>query len=241
MRFRGYAAAFAIAAAGLVVLLLVPRPAAAVFGSPVVPRGDIQLGLMTRQYERDVYDVEADALSNQDDTFGFSAMEAQFGLYEEWIELGLLIGRAHNAQDRYSERDYMTWNVALGIRSRLYLAPSGRWDVIAGGQYRESIGFDRSTSQTHKLERNYVAHGTFGRLLTVHEMPLRLYAGLIYSRHDFLEYAPSYSPFPARGETRKNLELLGGGAIRVWRGLEAAGEIEYRENLSFGLSAGYRF
>jgi len=240
----GFLALLSIASAGGVTGEAVAPPAAwAVFGSPVVAGGEVELGLSTRQFTRDVYDVEEDALSNPDDTFGYGAMDAAIGIYAEWVELDLLIGRAHNAQDRYPDRDYMTWNVGLGLRSRIYAAPSGRWDVIAGGAYRETIGFDRSESQTHKLERNYVAHGTIGRLVAVKEMPLRVYGGLIYSRHDFIEYGESYSPVhgAACGETRKNVELLGGGSIRLWRGLAAAGEFEYRESLSWALSAGYRF
>jgi hypothetical protein len=231
------------AAALLTAGAMAPPAALAVYGSPVVPQGEVALGLSTRQFTRDVYDVEQDELSNPDDTFGYGAMDAAIGIFREWAELDLLIGRAHNAQDRYPDRDYMTWNVGLGLRSRLYAAPSGRWDVIAGGAYRETIGFDRSESQTHKLERNYVAHGTIGRLFAVEEMPVRVYAGLIYSRHDFIEYGESYSSAhgAARGETRKNVELLGGGSVRVWRGLEGAGEIEYRETLSWALSADYRF
>lgn len=236
-------AASIVTAAGVAGGTMAPPAAWAVFGSPVVKRGEVELGLSTRQFTRDVYDVEEDAISNLDDTFGYGAMDAAIGLYQDWVELDFLIGRAHNTQDRYPDRDYMTWNVGLGLRSRLYAAPSGRWDVIAGGAYGETIGFDRSASQTHKLERNYVAHGTIGRLLAVRAMPLRVFGGFIYSRHDFIEYGESYNPVKgaARGETRKNVELLGGGSIRVWRGLEAAGEIEYRDNLSWALSAGYRF
>ncbi len=232
-----------VAAALAAMHVLAPPQAAAVFGTPVVPGGEVELGLVTRQYERDIYDAEEDKLSNPDDTFGYSALEAFIGVYQEWVELDLLIGRAHNAQDRYPNRDYLTWNVAVGVRSRLYAAPSGKWDLVVGGQYRESIAFDRSVSETHKLERNYVAHGTFGRLLNVKEMPLRIYGGVIYSRHDFREYGESFNPVKgaARGETRRNVELLGGGSLDLWRGLEAAGEVEYRESLSFALSAGYRF
>jgi hypothetical protein len=218
------------------------RPADCAFGSPVLERGQVLLGISSRFFTRDVYDIRRDRLSNPEDSFSYVALESRVGVFRDRLDFGIEVGRAHNKQDRYPDRDYLTWDLGLGLRGLIFAGE--RVDITAGASYRETIGFDRSPSQTHKLQRNYVGYLLFSRRLSVYERPLRIYAGPLYSAHDFEEYGESYSEVrqePAHGETRNNLLLLGGASVRPWEWLELSGEIEFRETFSFGWAAGYLF
>jgi len=216
---------------------------ATTFGNPILSRGEVLLGVSTRQFTRDVYDVEADALSNPRDTFSYVSLESRLGLYRDRLDFGLEVGRSHNKQDRFPDRDYLTWDLGFTLRGLLYQQPEGHMDLTAGVHFRETVAFDRAPTLTHKLQRNYVAFMLVGRRIPVGDRPLRVYGGPIYSRHEFDEYGASFpvGEGPGEGETRLNLELLGGASVRVLPEVEAAAEIEYRDNLSFGLSAGFLF
>jgi hypothetical protein len=218
-------------------------PALATFGNPILARGEVLLGVTTRQFTRDVYDVEADALSNPDDTFGYVGLESRLGLYQDRLDFGLEVGRAHNQQDRFPDRDYLTWELGFTLRGLIYRQPEGRMDVTGGAHFRETVAFDRAATLTHKLQRNYAAFMLVGRLTNIHGRPLRLYGGPLYSRHEIDEYGTSFQvgEGPGEGETRKNFEFLGGASLRILPEIEAGAEIEYRESLSFGLSAGVLF
>lgn len=219
-------------------------PADCAFGSPVLERGRVLLGINGRSFTRDVYDIRRDRLSNPEDSFSYVALESRVGVFRDRIDFGIEVGRAHNKQDRYPDRDYLTWDLGLGLRGLIFAADSGRFDITAGASYRETIGYDRSSSQTHKLQRNYVGYLLFGRRTAVYERPLRIYVGPLYSAHDFEEYGESYSEVreePAHGETRNNVLLLAGASVRPWEWLEVSGEVEFRETFSFGWAAGYLF
>jgi hypothetical protein len=213
------------------------------YGSPVLERGHVRLGIVTHQFTRDIFDEQEDALSNPSDTFGYTAFEAAMGLYRDRLDLTIELGRSENQQDRFPDRDYITWDYALGLRGLLYTPADRRFDLIGGVAYHESTDFDRSPSQTHKLERNFIAHVTLGRRLEWHERWFRLYGGGIYSSHEFDEYGESASPSgrPAQGETRDNLLLLLGASARIISAIEGSAEVEVREDLSWSLGAAYRF
>ena len=72
---------------------------------------------------------------------------------------------------------------------------------------------------------------------------MRIYAGGIYDSHEFTEYGESASPSgrAAEGETRSNLQLLLGVSARLVNAVEGSAEVEFREDLSWSLAAGYRF
>ena len=218
-------------------------PAFAGYGTPIVERGQVLAGVVSRQYSRDVFDEDEDELSNPSDTFGYTALEVMIGLYRDRIDAGFEIGRATNEQERFPDRDYITWDYALGARGLVYAPEDRRYDMIAGVAFREGVDFDRSVSQTHKLERNFVAHFTVGRRLEWHDRLIRLYGGPIFSSHEFEEYGESTSSITgaAEGETRSNLLILAGGSAQIYAGLEASAELEFREDLSWFVSAGYRF
>lgn len=219
-------------------------PAHGGYGSPVLERGQVRLGIVTHQFTRDVFDEEEDALSTPSDTFGYTAFEAGMGLFRDRLELDLELGRSENEQDRFPDRDYLTWDYALGLRGLIYAAPSGKVDLIGGLSFHESTDFDRSSSQTHKLERQLVVHVTAGRRLDWQERWFRLYGGGIYSGHEFEEYGESASPIsgrPAEGETRSNLLLLFGASARLFASAEGSAEVEFREDVSWSLAAGWRF
>jgi hypothetical protein len=218
-------------------------PALAGYGSPIVERGHVVLGIVTRQFTRDIFDEEEDALSNPSDTFGFTALEGVMGLYRDRLDVGFELGRSENDQDRFPDRDYITWDYALKARGLLYTPADRRFELIGGLAYHESTDFDRSPSQTHKLEQNFIAHVTIGRRLEWQERWIRVYAGGIYSSHEFTEYGESASPSgrAAEGETRSNLLLLLGASARIVSAVEGSAEIEVREDLSWSLAAGYRF
>jgi hypothetical protein len=218
-------------------------PALAGYGTPIVECRHVLAGVVSRQFTRDVFDEDEDQLSNPSDTFGYTALEVTIGIYRDRLDGTFEIGRAQNDQDRFEERDYVTWDYALGVRGLVYTPDDRRYDMIAGLSIRESTDFDRSASQTHKLERNFVAHFTLGRRLKWHERLIRLYGGPIFSSHEFEEYGESMSSITgaAEGETRSNLLLLAGGSAQIYAGLEASAELEFREDLSWFLSAGYRF
>ena len=165
------------------------------------------------------------------------------GLYRNRLDFGFELGRSENDQDRFPDRDYITWDYALKARGLLYAPPDGRFELIGGLAYHESTDFDRSPSQTHKLEQNFVAHVTIGRRLEWYERWMRIYAGGIYDSHEFTEYGESASPSgrAAEGETRSNLQLLLGVSARVVNAVEGSAEVEFREDLSWSLAAGYRF
>ncbi len=223
--------------------LIGERPAGAAFGSPVLARGGVLLGVTTRQFKRDVYDVEAAAISNPGDTFGYVALESRLGLFRDRLDFGLEAGRSHNKQERFPDRDYLTWELGVTLRGRLYTTPDGRADFTAGVHFRDTIAFDRAPTLTHKLQRNYAAFALGGRRAALKGRPLRFYGGPLYSRHVIDEYGVSYQvgEGPAKGETRSNLEFLGGVSARPWDGVEVAGEVEFRDSVSFGLSAGILF
>jgi hypothetical protein len=225
---------------GLDMALFAVPALATTFGNPILPRGDVLLGITTRQFTRDVYDVEADALSNPSDTFGYTAIESRVGLFRERLDFGMEIGRSHNQQDRFPDRDYLTWDVGFTLRGLIYQPPEGRFDVTGGIHFRETIAFDRAPTLTHKLQRNYAAFLLVGRRTAIGDRPLRLYGGPLYSLHEIDEYGASFQPEdgPGEGETRSNVEILGGASVRILPAVEAAAEIEFRETLSFGLSAG---
>jgi hypothetical protein len=218
-------------------------PAHAGYGSPILERGQVRLGIVTHQFTRDVFDEDEDALSNPSDTFGYTALEAGLGLYRDRLELDIELGRSENEQDRFPDRNYVTWDYALGLRGLFYAAPSGRFDLMGGLAFHESTDFDQSASQTHKLERQFVAHVTAGRRLDWQERWIRLYGGGIYSGHEFDEYGESASPsgHPAEGETRSNVLLLFGASARLFASAEGSAEVEFREDLSWSLAAGWRF
>jgi hypothetical protein len=220
-----------------------PAPAGAAFGSPVLARGRVLLGVTTRQFKRDIYDVEAAAISNPNDTFGYVALESRLGLWRDRLDFGLEAGRSHNKQDRFTGRDYLTWELGVTLRGRLYTAPDGRADFTAGVHFRDTVAFDRAPTLTHKLQRNYAAFALAGRRAAVRGRPLRIYGGPLYSRHVIDEYGVSYQvgEGPAKGETRSNLEFLGGASARVLDAVEVTGELEFRDSVSFGLSAGVLF
>ncbi len=218
-------------------------PAFAGYGTPIVECGHVLAGVVSRQFTRDIFDEDEDELSNPSDTFGYTALEVMIGVYRDRMDAGFEIGRAHNEQERFPERDYITWDYALSVRGLVYAPEDRRYDMIAGLSIRESTDFDRSASQTHKLERNFIAHFTVGRRLEFHDRLIRLYGGPIFSSHEFEEYGESMSSITgaAEGETRSNLLILAGGSAQIYAGIEASAELEFREDLSWFLSAGYRF
>jgi hypothetical protein len=231
-----------VATAALDASLLTP-PASAAFGSPVLEQGSILIGIASRHFERDVFDVRRDQVSNPNDTFSYTALETRFGIYRGRLDLGIEVGRSHSSQDRFPDRDYLNWDLGIGVRGLIYVSDDERVDITGGAQFRESIGFDRSSSLTHKLQRNYVAYLLFGRRTQVANRPLRIYAGPLYSAHEFDEYGESYNELrgAAEGETRNDVLLLGGVTTRIYPQIETSFEIEYRESLSFGFAAGYLF
>lgn len=218
-------------------------PAGATFGNPVLSRGEASLGITARRFTRDIYDIEAGKLSIPGDTFGYVGLESRLGLWRNRLDFGLEVGRSHNRQDRFPERDYFTWELGFTLRGLLYEEPDGRVDVTGGFHYQDTVAFDRAPTLTHKLQRNVAGFVLAGRRISAGGRPLRLYGGPLYSRHDIDEYGASYQvgDGPGEGETRSNLELLGGASMRIRTDLEATGEIEWRDNVSFGLSAGVVF
>lgn len=229
----------------LAAILLVPSltalapPTWAAYGSPILSRGETLLGVSTRQFKRDIFADDTGRLLNPHDTFGYVGLESRLGLWRDRLDFGLEVGRSQNHQDRFPDRDYLTWELGFSARGLLYRQPDGPLDVTGGVHFADTVAFDRSATLAHKLRRNYAAFVLVGRSVTASGRPLRIYAGPLYSRHEIVEYRGTEDP--AKGETRSNLEILGGVSARLIRALEAAGEIEYREALSFGLSAGFIF
>jgi hypothetical protein len=218
-------------------------PALAGYGTPIVERGQVLAGVVSRHFTRDVFDEDEDQLSNPSDTFGYTALEVTIGLFRDRFDAAFELGRSHNEQDRFPDRDYLTWDYALGARGLVYAPEDRRYDMIAGISFHESTDFDKSASQTHKLERNFVAHFTVGRRLEWEDRLLRLYGGPIFSSHEFEEYGESMSSITgaAEGETRSNLLILAGASGQIYAGIEACAELEFREDLSWFVTAGYRF
>jgi hypothetical protein len=209
------------------------------FGSPLLDQGRFGLGVVYQDYTRDVYDVQEEALSNPNDNFGYLALETRLGLWHRRLELGFELGRAHNKESENPERDLITYEMGYTLRGVVYERPDQSFFIVAGIHYRDTVGFDRGETLTHKVRRNLVGYGYFGRGLRLGSRPGRIYAGPHYSKHEFFDYGASYRPGrgPGVGETRDNWMLAVGFSADALDWLEAAAEIRYRTSLSFGLSA----
>lgn len=225
--------------AAVVVVTATGADACAGYGSPILERGRFGLGVNGRRFTRDVYDVERDMLSNPEDSFGYVALEARMGLWRRRLDFAIEVSRASNSEDEFPERDYLTWELGFTLRGLLYERPDHSFFLQAGIHYRDTVGFDRGETLTHKLRRNLEIFGFAGRPLHIAGKPARLYGGPLYSRHRFFDYGASFLPGkgPGEGESRDNLLLAAGLGVFPVEPLEIAAELSYRNNLSFGISS----
>jgi hypothetical protein len=227
----------------MVVVLAVPHPVHAGFGSPILETGRFGLGVVTRHYTRDTYDVRRDQLSNPEDSFGYVALDVRLGVWRDRVELGLELGRAHNKEDDFPERDLITYEMGFTLRGRVYEPADRRFFLVAGIHYRDTVGFDRGVTLTHKLRRNLVGFGYIGRPVEIAGRAGRVYGGPHYSHHEFFDYGAFFqeSRGPGEGETRDDLQIAVGSAVQVLPRLELAGEVTYRTNLSFAVTGSVGF
>ncbi len=226
----------------IVLTIAAAEPAAAGFGSNLQATGRFGLGLVGRSFNRSVYDVRRDQLSNPDDSWGYLALEVRLGLWDDRLDLGMEFGRAHNSEDDFPDRDYITHELGTTLRGVVAGAADGRWQLTGGAHYRDTIGFDRGATLTHKLRRHWVVFGLYRARVDLYGRAAYLYGGPLWSQHQFFDYGASYSPTrgPGRGETRQNLLALGGLTLKLGPS-EAGLELAYRDALSYSGSWMFHF
>jgi hypothetical protein len=233
----------AVACLLVAVSLLVASEGRAAFGSPILETGRFGLGIVTRHYTRDTYDVRRDQLSNPEDSFGYVAFDVRLGVWRDRLELGIELGRAHNKEDDFPERDLITYEMGFTLRGLVYEPADQRFFVVSGLHYRDTVGFDRGVTLTHKLRRNLVGFGYIGRPIEIAGRQGRIYAGPHYSHHEFFDYGAFFqeSRGPGEGETRDDLQIAVGTAVQLLPRLELGGEVTYRSNLSFAVTGSVTF